>query len=355
MRHFLKETDFSAEELPEIFALAQQLKAERKQGASQSTGLQREARQMEESATPLAGQSWGMIFAKSSTRTRVSFEVGVHELGGHPIFLSKSDIQLGRGETVVDTARVLSRYLHGLIVRTYAHAELEELAENATMPVINALTDFLHPCQIYTDLFTLAECWATQPQADSLGALPLSARPMQAVDGLPSGEALVASLRGRKLAYLGDCSFNMANSWILGGALFGMQIALAGPEGFGPGPEIDALLAAAGLPKNYVFTSDPYEAVRDADAVYTDVWASMGQEGEARERRRAMEPYAVTRELFAAARPDAYFMHCLPAHAGEEVEQAILDDPRSIIFDEAENRLHMQKAIMATLTRHVRR
>jgi len=331
MRHFLKETDFSAEELPTIFALAQQLKAERKEGILHSTGLQREARQVKESATPLAGQSLGMIFAKSSTRTRVSFEVGIHELGGHPIFLSKSDIQLGRGETVADTARVLSRYLHGLIVRTYEHAELEELAANATMPVINALTDFLHPCQIYTDLFTLAERWA------------------KTADASPSGEALVGSLRGRKLAYLGDCSFNMANSWILGGALVGMQIALAGPEGFGPGPEIDALLAKEGLSKNYVFTSDPYEAVRDADVVYTDVWASMGQEDEARERRRAMEPYAVTRELFAAARPDAYFMHCLPAHAGEEVEQAILDDPRSIIFDEAENRLHTQKAIMATL------
>jgi len=296
-----------------------------------------------------------MIFAKSSTRTRVSFEVGIHELGGHPIFLSKSDIQLGRGETVADTARVLSRYLHGLIVRTYAHAELEELAANATMPVINALTDFLHPCQIYTDLFTLAERWA-QPQAGEAHRTALAAEPSPTKSQLlgntavpPSGDALVGSLRGRKLAYLGDCSFNMANSWILGGALVGMEIALAGPAGFGPGPEIDSLLAEAGLPKNYVFTSDPYEAVRGADVVYTDVWASMGQEDEARERRRVMEPYAVTRELFAAARPDAYFMHCLPAHAGEEVEQAILDDPRSIIFDEAENRLHTQKAIMATL------
>jgi len=335
MRHFLKETDFSAEELSTIFALAQQLKADR--GTRDAAKPQ-----------PLSGQSLGMIFAKSSTRTRVSFEVGIHELGGRPIFLSKSDIQLGRGETVADTARVLSRYLHGLIVRTYAHAELEELAANATMPVINALTDFLHPCQIYTDLFTLAERWTA-----SAGRINAEPPPIDAP--FPSGEALVASLRGRKLAYLGDCSFNMANSWILGGALVGMEIALAGPEGFGPGPEIDALLAESGLPKNYVFTSDPYEAVRDADVVYTDVWASMGQEDEARERRRAMEPYAVTRELFAAARPDAYFMHCLPAHAGEEVEQAVLDDPRSIIFDEAENRLHTQKAIMAVLARHVRR
>jgi len=354
MRHFLKETDFSAEELSTIFALAQQLKAERKEGILHSAGLQREARQVKESATPLAGQSLGMIFAKSSTRTRVSFEVGIHELGGHPIFLSKSDIQLGRGETVADTARVLSRYLHGLIVRTYAHAELQELAANATMPVINALTDFLHPCQIYTDLFTLAERWATGAGHASAEPSPTKGQLLGNTAVLPSGDALVGSLRGRKLAYLGDCSFNMANSWILGGALVGMEIALAGPASFGPGPEIDALLAEAGLPKNYVFTSDPYEAVRDADVVYTDVWASMGQEDEARERLRVMEPYAVTRELFSAARPDAYFMHCLPAHAGEEVEQAILDDPRSIIFDEAENRLHMQKAIMATLTRYAR-
>jgi len=326
MRHFLKETDFSAEELPAVFGLAQQLKQSRAEffgAGSSASGARGDL-----GPRSLDAQSWGMIFAKSSTRTRVSFEVGIRELGGHSLFLSKSDIQLGRGETVADTARVLSRYLHGLIVRTYAHAEIEELAQHATMPVINALTDFLHPCQIYADLFTLAERWAG---ADADGA------------------ALVGSLRGRKLTYLGDCGFNMANSWILGGALFGMEIVLAGPAGFGPGPEIDALLAEACLPKNYVFTSDAREAVRGADVVYTDVWASMGQEDEARERRRAMEPYSVTRDLFALARPDAYFMHCLPAHAGEEVTQDVLDDPRSIIFDEAENRLHIQKAIMATL------
>jgi len=317
-------------------SLAQQLKQSRADlfGAGSSARVAPEFRQ-------LNAQSWGMIFAKSSTRTRVSFEVGIRELGGYPIFLSKSDIQLGRGETVADTARVLSRYLHGLIVRTYAHAELEELAAHASMPVVNALTDFLHPCQIYADLFTLAEKWTAKAGGNSNSG--------GGAAGTVSGESLVASLRGRKLAYLGDCSFNMANSWILGGALFGMQIVLAGPADFGPGPQIDALLAEAGLPKNYIFTSDAREAVREADAVYTDVWASMGQEDEARERRRLMEPYAVTRELFAAARPDAFFMHCLPAHAGEEVEQAVLDDPRSIIFDEAENRLHIQKAIMATL------
>lgn len=313
MKHFLKETDFAAHELPGLFALAQSLK----KGRGRHT------------PPALAGQSWAMIFAKSSTRTRVSFEVGIHELGGHALFLNKNDIQLGRGETVEDTARVLSRFVHGLVVRTYDHGEVEKLAACGTVPVINALTDFLHPCQIYTDAFTMAERWA-------------------------QGGDLFASLRGRKIAYLGDCSFNMANSWILGGALFGMKVALAGPEAFRPGPEIDALLRAEGLPQTYEFTTDAYAAVRDADVVYTDVWASMGQEDEAKERIRVMTPYAVTADLFAAARPDALFMHCLPAHAGEEVEQAVLDNPRCIIFDEAENRLHMQKAIMATLAQTVR-
>lgn len=313
MKHFLKETDFKAHELPGLFALAQSLK----KGRGRHT------------PPALAGQSWAMIFAKSSTRTRVSFEVGIHELGGHPLFLNKNDIQLGRGETVEDTARVLSRFVHGLIVRTYDHSEVEKLAAYGSVPVINALTDFLHPCQIYTDAFTMAERWA-------------------------QGGDLFASLKGRKIAYLGDCSFNMSNSWILGGALFGMQVALAGPSEFGPGPEIDALLKAEGFAKDYVFTTDPYEAVRDADVVYTDVWASMGQEDEAKERIRLMTPYAVTEKLFAAAKPDALFMHCLPAHAGEEVSQEVLDNPRSIIFDEAENRLHMQKAIMATLAQTVR-
>lgn len=313
MQHFLKETDFKASELPALFNLAASLKR----------GRGREA------APALAGQTWAMIFAKSSTRTRVSFEVGIHELGGNPLFLNKNDIQLGRGETVEDTARVLSRFVHGLVVRTYEHAEVERLAEHGTIPVINALTDFLHPCQIYTDAFTMAERWA-------------------------QGGDLFGSLRGRKIAYLGDCSFNMANSWILGGALFGMQVALAGPREFGPGPEIDALLKAEGFAKDYVFTTDAHAAVRDADVVYTDVWASMGQEEEAKERIRVMTPYAVTAELFAEAKPDAYFMHCLPAHAGEEVAQEVLDNPRSIIFDEAENRLHMQKAIMATLAQNAR-
>lgn len=305
-RHFLKETDFSATEAAQIFALARHYKQER--GRHEQ---------------PLAGQTWAMIFAKSSTRTRVSFDVGIHELGGHPLFLGMSDIQLGRGETIGDTARVLSRFIHGIVIRTYQQGDLDGLAEHGGVPVVNALTDFLHPCQIYTDAFTAAERWAG-----------------------PSGD-LFASLQGRKVAFLGDTCFNMANSWILGANLFGMKVSLGGPAGYEPAREIRALVAKSG--GSFHYTADPFEAVAGADIVYTDVWASMGQEGESEERARRMLPYQVTGKLFAAAKPDALFMHCLPAHAGEEVTQEVLDHPRSVVFDEAENRLHVQKAIMATL------
>jgi len=309
MKHFLKETDFNASELGEVFALAREFKAQRGRRP-----------------TPvLAGQTWALIFSKTSTRTRVSFEVGIHELGGNPLFLNKNDIQLGRGESIEDTAKVLSRFVHGLIVRTYDHGEVERIAAAATVPVINALTDFLHPCQIYADAFTMIERWAKD-------------------------DDLVGALRGRKIAFLGDTACNMANSWILGANLFGMKIALSGPAEFAPGAELKAQLQREGFPADsYRFTTDPEEAVRDADVVYTDVWVSMGKEEEKAERIRQMSPYAVTAKLFAAAKPDALFMHCLPAHAGEEVEPAVLDNPRSIIFDEAENRLHTQKAIMAVL------
>lgn len=315
MKHFLKETDFQAHELGEVFALARTYKQQR--------GW--------ELSAVLKAQTWAMIFSKSSTRTRVSFEVGIHELGGNPLFLNKNDIQLGRGESIEDSAKVLSRFVHGLIVRTYDHADVQRLAAAGTVPVINALTDFLHPCQIYTDAFTAAERWAG-----------------------PNGD-LVASLKGRKIAYLGDTAFNMANSWILGASLFGMKISLAGPKGFEPGPEIQAALKAEGRAVDYHFTHDPYEAVAGADLVYTDVWTSMGQEEESKKRIALMSPYAVTAKLFAAAKPDALFMHCLPAHPGEEVEQAVLDNPRSVIFDEAENRLHMQKAIMTVLAKSARK
>ncbi|MBI3884720.1 MAG: ornithine carbamoyltransferase [Opitutae bacterium] len=306
MKHFLKETDFTRAEAAEVFALARRYKRER--GRHEK---------------PLAGQTWAMIFAKSSTRTRVSFDVGIHELGGHPLFLGMNDIQLGRGETIGDTAQVLSRFVHGIVIRTFKQSDLDGLAAHGRVPVVNALTDFLHPCQIYTDAFTAAERWAG-----------------------PTGD-LMASLEGRKVAFLGDTCFNMANSWILGANLFGMTVALGGPPGFEPSPEIRGLAAKTG--GRFHYTADPFEAVAGADIVYTDVWASMGQEGETEARARRMMPYQVTKKLFAAAKPDALFMHCLPAHAGEEVAQEVLDHPRCVIFDEAENRLHVQKAILAKL------
>lgn len=308
MRHFLKETDFARAELNDLFAETARLKRDR--GRHER---------------PLAGQTWALIFSKSSTRTRVSFEVGIHELGGNPLFLNRNDIQIGRGETVQDTARVLSRFVHGLVVRTFDHAEVQTLADTGSIPVINALTDLLHPCQIFADAFTLAERWG--------GA----------------GRNLADSLRGRKIAFVGDRGCNVANSWILGANHFGMKISLAGPPGFDAAPEFNELLAREGYPKGYEFTTDPYAAVKDADVVYTDVWVSMGKEEETAERIAVMQPFAVTPELFAAAKPDALFMHCLPAHAGQEVTQEVLDNPRSIIFDQAENRMHMQKAIMARL------
>jgi ornithine carbamoyltransferase len=313
MKHFLKETDFTASELPALFALAREFKANRGRHAQ-----------------PLAGQTWAMIFSKSSTRTRVSFEVGIHELGGNPLFLNRNDIQLGRGETIADTAKVLSRFVHGLVVRTFDHKDVLDLADIGTIPVINALTDLLHPCQIFADLFTLAERWG-------------------------SGSDLVGSLRGKKIAFVGDRGCNVANSWILGANLLGMKISLAGPPGFDAAPEFDQLLAREGFAGAYEFTTDAVAAVRDADVVYTDVWVSMGKEEETAERIRVMSPFAVTTELMSAAKPGAWFMHCLPAHAGQEVTQEVLDSPRSIIFDQAENRLHMQKAILATLATAAKR
>jgi ornithine carbamoyltransferase len=309
MKHFLKETDLTLSDVREVFSRASAYKRNRGKQAD----------------TVLAGQTWALLFAKSSTRTRVSFEVGINELGGHPLYLNRNDIQLGRGESIEDTARVLSRFVHGIVVRTYDHAEVERLAAASSIPVINGLTDFLHPCQVYADAFTAAERWVGR------------------------GGDLVGALKGRKIAFLGDTSFNMANSWILGASLFGMRVALAGPAGFEPKEQIRAQLKAEGRAADFEFTTDPMKAVSGADIVYTDVWASMGQEEQSAARIARMRPYAVTARVFAAAKPDALFMHCLPAHPDEEVEQAVLDNPRSIVFDEAENRLHVQKAIVSLL------
>ena len=313
MRHFLKETDLSAAETATVFAHAAALKATRGR------------------ATPsdLARQSWGLMFFKKSTRTRVSFQVGVHELGGQPVMLNADDLQLSRGETVADTAKVLSRYLHGMVIRCHEHALLEEFARCGTMPIVNALSDFLHPCQFMTDMFTLAEHYAP---------------------GRP--EQYAASLKGKKVAFLGDTACNMANSFVLGGAALGVEIALAGPAGYEPRPEIRAQLKADGLKETFTFTTDAAAAVRGADMVYTDVWVSMGMEAEKAERLKLMQPYQVNAQLMALAKPSAYFMHCLPAHPGEEVSAEVLASPQSIIFDQAENRLHVQKAILAHLAAH---
>ena len=277
-------------------------------------------------AQPLAGRMVALIFEKPSTRTRVSFDVGVRQMGGQTMVLSGKEMQLGHGAPIADTARVLSRFVHGLIVRTFDHGEVERLAAAGGVPVVNALTDFLHPCQIFADAFTMTERWAKGR----------------------TGAKLVESLRGRKIAFLGDTACNMSNSWILGANLFGMKISLAGPKEFAPSAEFQAQLAKETFPggADYQFTTDPLEAVRGADVVYTDVWVSMGKEEETKERIRVMSPYVVTGKLFAAAKKDALFMHCLPAHRGEEVVEAVIDGPQSLIWDEAENRIHGQKSVL---------
>lgn len=312
-RSFLQCTDIPVDALDSLFHQAAALKAERSRGHPPF----------------LEGQTWALIFHKPSTRTRVSFEVGLNELGGHPLYLEQSQTQMGRGETVADTAKVLSRYVRGIVIRTFDHAMVEELAREGSVPVINGLTDFLHPCQVYSDAFTLAERWVDEE------------------------EDWTASLKGRKLAFIGDTSSNMANSWILGGAHFGMEITLAGPEPFRPGPEIDARLSAAGLRRNYRFSTDPLEAARDADVVYTDVWVSMGNESERAKRLAAFSSFQVDERVMAAAKRGAFFMHCLPAHVGEEVTDPVFRSPQSIILDQAENRLHMQKALVVHLQEEV--
>jgi ornithine carbamoyltransferase len=294
-RHFLAIPDFSRAELYALFDLAGRMK------------------RGEYGEKPLAGKTLGMIFAKSSTRTRVSFEVGAFQLGGHALFLSSRDIQLGRGEPIRDTARVLSRYLDGIMIRTFDHADVEELARYGSIPVINGLTDLLHPCQVLADLLTVRE---------SLGGW-----------------------EGKTVAWIGDGN-NMANSWINAAGSLGFELRLACPEGYHP----DAGVRERNHGKARItVTADPREAVRGAHVVTTDVWASMGQEAEQEVRARAFSGYIVDRPLMRLADPAAIFLHCLPAHRGEEVAEEVLEGPQSRVWDEAENRLHIQKAIMATL------
>ncbi len=266
----------------------------------------------------LAGKSLGMIFQKSSTRTRVSFEVGMYQLGGQALFLSGRDIQLGRGETIHDTAKVMSRYIHGVMARTFAHQDVVDLARYGSIPVINGLTDDLHPCQVLADYFTLSEVFG--------------------------------DLSGRRIAYIGDGN-NMARSLAFGAAKVGMDIAIAAPEAYQIGGEYlkKARADAAAAGTEILLTDDPRQAVEGASAVYTDVFASMGQEDEAAERLRAFDGFQVDSALMSQASDDAVFLHCLPAHRGEEVSAEVADGPQSRIFDEAENRLHAQKAVMLWL------
>jgi ornithine carbamoyltransferase len=302
-RHFISIHDHTAQEVAGLFRLAADVKA--------NPGKY---------AAALRQKSLGMIFEKSSTRTRVSFEVGMVQMGGHALFLSSRDIQLGRGEPISDTAAVLSRYVDGIMARTFAHQTVLDLARYGTIPVVNGLTDDLHPCQAMADYFTLSEVFG--------------------FDGL----------RGRKLAYVGDGN-NMAHSLLFGGSKVGMDVAIASPKGYEVKEKYADLArqdaAAAGT--NVLLTHDPYEAVAGASCVYTDVWASMGQEEEAKERLRAFAGFTVDAALMSAAREDAVFLHCLPAHRGEEVAAEVADGPWSRIYDEAENRLHVQKAILLWL------
>ncbi len=263
----------------------------------------------------LKGKTLGMIFDKSSTRTRISFEVGMFQLGGVSLFLSNRDTQLGRGEIIADSARIMSRYLNGIMIRTFSQESVEEFARHATIPVINGLTDLLHPCQILSDLFTIIEKRGTY--------------------------------EGLKVAYIGDGN-NMANSWINAAAKLPFHLDLACPDGYDPDPAI-LKRGMAEAPAGVVLHRNPVEAVRDADVVYTDTWVSMGQEAEREEKLRRFQGFQVNRALIDRAKEDVIVMHCLPAHRGEEISAEVIDGPHSVIIDEAENRLHVQKAVMEIL------
>lgn len=302
-RDFLDFADFTALELHDLLALAIDLKEKQKQG---------------QFYRPLAGKTLGLIFEKSSTRTRVSFEVAMFQLGGHALFLSSQDTQMGRGEPIADTAKVLSRYVDGVMIRTFGHQNVIEFARAATIPVINGLTDLHHPCQVLADILTLWEKKGT--------------------------------LKGLNVTYIGDGN-NMANSWLIAAPKFGINLRVATPPGYECDPQV--VEQAKGLAKLHgtelLLTNDPVSAVQNTDMIYTDVWASMGQEQEQKIREQHFAAYQVNAELVKHAKSDYLFMHCLPAHRGEEVTADVIDGPNSVIFDEAENRLHVQKAILVAL------
>ncbi len=299
MKHLLKLLDLSAEEIIDILNLADQLKYEQKHGIPHNL---------------LKGMTLGMIFQKSSTRTRVSFETGMYQLGGQALFLSSKELQIGRGEPVQDTARVLSRYINGIMIRTFAQQEVEDLAAFGTIPIINGLTDYCHPCQVLADLQTVREY-------------------KNKLDGL-------------KFCYVGDGN-NMANSLTVGALKVGMSVSLACPEGYYPDETV--LDFAKQYPGKFRIVNDPVEAAADADVLYTDVWASMDQEGEAEKRKIAFKGYQINDAVMASAKSDAMVMHCLPAHREEEITAKVFEQHANEIFDEAENRLHAQKAVMVRL------
>lgn len=300
-RDFISLHDFNQDELSFILDVAKDLKAEQRAGRPHPI---------------LQGKTLGMVFTKSSTRTRVSFEVGMYQLGGHALFLSGRDIQLGRGEPISDTARVLSRMVDGIMIRTFSHQEVLELAEFSTIPIINGLTDLLHPCQVLADLMTIQEH--------------------------------KGRLEGLKLAYVGDGN-NMAHSLMFGGAKMGLHVVIASPQGYKPDPLIIAKAQADAKDNGGLVevVDDPSEAVKGADVLYTDVWASMGQEAEAKERIEAFKGYQINSDSLKRANQSAIVLHCLPAHRGEEITEDVIEGAQSVVFDEAENRLHAQKAIMA--------
>jgi len=302
-RDFLMLVDFTPEEIQYLIDLAIELKTKQKAGEAHNV---------------LQGKTIGLIFEKSSTRTRVSFEVGIYQLGGQGLFLSGNDLQIGRGETILDTAQTLSRYLDGIMIRTYEHRKVVELARGATIPVINGLTDLSHPCQALADFQTIYEKHG--------------------------------SFDGVKLAYIGDGN-NMVHSLMMGAAKLGVDMSIATPEGYEPDEDLVAqtIAIAEETGAKIVVCRDPKEAIQGANFIYTDVWASMGQEAEQKEREIAFANYQIDDELVKHASPDFMFMHCLPAHRGEEVAESVIDGKHSIIFDQAENRLHAQKAIMAAI------
>ncbi len=298
-KDFLSISDWSVEDLEGIFTLTAELKQKQKEGTPHRL---------------LEGQTLGMIFEKSSTRTRISFEVGMYQLGGHALFLHSGNTQMGRGEPIKDTARVMARYCDGIMIRTFSHAVVEAFAQHSYVPIVNGLTDLCHPCQVMADLFTVIEH--------------------------------KQDYRNLKYCWIGDGN-NMANSWINAAATFGFELRVATPANYQPNAEVIAKARQAGV--KLLLTADPREAAAGADVLNTDVWASMGQEAEQQEREQAFKGFQINSDLLKLAAPEAVVMHCLPAHRDEEITDEVMEGPQSIIFDEAENRLHVQKAILATL------